>query len=75
MFSFRINTYRIHLKILRNRKFYRTSIDSHQINVKTLIQGMLSWWKDDLWALLYIIANGACPSGTEKKRLRHETDR
>ena len=31
---------------------------------------------DDLWAvMLYTIANGACPSGTERKRLRQEMDR
>ena len=60
-------------------QFYRISIDSHQMDVKFLIQGMfkmLSPSKDDLWAvMLYINATGACPSGTERNRLRQETDR
>ena len=32
-------------------QFYRISIDSHQIDVKSLIQGLLSLSKDYLWAL------------------------
>ena len=43
------------------------------MDVKSLIQGTLSPSKDDLWALLYTITNGACQSGTV--RLRQETDR
>ena len=56
--------FRIHLKILWNHKFYRISLHSHQIDVKSLIQGTLSRSKDDLLAaMLYTIANGACQSG------------
>ena len=33
------SAFRIHLKILQNHKFYRGSIDSHQMDVKSLIQG------------------------------------
>ena len=67
---------RIHLKILQNHKFYRISLDSHQMDVKSLVQGMLSWSKDDLRAvMLYTIANGVGLSGTERNRLRQETDR
>ena len=57
------------LKILRNHKFYRTSRDSHQMDAKSLVQGILSLSKDDLWALLYTIANGSCPSGTETEEV------
>ena len=36
----------------------------------------LSPSKDDMWAvMLYTNANGACLSGTERKRLRQEKDR
>ena len=64
------------LRILRNHKFYRISRDSPQMDVKSLIQGTLSPSKDDLWAvMLYTNANGACPSGTERTRLRQEMAR
>ena len=62
-------------QILWNHKYYRISLDSHQMDVKSLIQGTLSPSKDDLWALFYTITNDACPLGTEIKRLRQETDR
>ena len=66
----------IHLKILRNHKYYRTNQDSHQMDDRFLIQGTLSRSKDDLWAvMLCTIANGACQSGTQRKRLRREMDR
>ena len=62
------------LKILRNHKFYRISLDSHQMDVKSLIQGTLSLSKDDLLAVMvYTIANGAYLSGTERNTLRQET--
>ena len=52
--SFRIWTLysasRVHLKILRNQKFYRIGLASHQMDVIALIQGMLSLLKDELWA-------------------------
>ena len=52
------------------------SQDFHQMDVKSLIQGPLSRSKDDLWAvILYSLASGAYPSGTERKRLRREADR
>ena len=78
--SFRIwpmySAFHVHLKILRNHRFYRMCLDSHQTDVKSLIQGTLSWSKGDLWVVvLYTNANGACPSGTERKRLRQEMDR
>ena len=54
-----------HLKILRNHKFYRICIDSHQMDVKSLNKGKLSL--SDLWTLVsYTIANGACLSETER---------
>ena len=57
-------------------QFYRVSLDSHQMDIKSLIKGTLSMSKDDLWVVMfYTIANGACQSGTERKRLRQETDR
>ena len=58
-----------HLKILRNHKFYKLSLESQQMGVRSLIQpfqGTLSWSKDDLWAVL-LYTNGACESGTERK--------
>ena len=52
------------------------SIDSHQMDDKSLIQGTLSQSKDNVWAvMLCTIANDACQSGTERKRLRQEMDR
>ena len=70
------HVFRIYLKILQNHKFYRISLDSHQVAVKPLIQGTLSPSKDDLSVvMLYTNASGACPSGTERKRLRQEMDR
>ena len=70
------HVFRIHLKILRNHNFYRISLDSHQMDVKSLIQGTLSRSKDDFVSvMLCTIANGACLSGTERKRLRQETGR
>ena len=59
------HVFHIHLKILWNHKFYRISLDSHQMNVKSLIQGMLSSSKDDLWAVM-LFANGDCLSRTER---------
>ena len=57
-------------------QFYRVSLDSHQMDIKSLIKGTLSMSKDDLWVVMfYTNANGACQSGTERKRLRQETDR
>ena len=56
--------------------FYRICLDPHQMDVKSLIQGTLSPSQDDLWAVvLYTITNDACQSGTERKRLKQETDR
>ena len=70
------SAFRIHLKILQNHKFYRICLDSQQMDVKSLIQGTLSWSTDDLWAVtVYTNANGACQSGTERMRLRQEMDR
>ena len=58
----------IHLKILRNHRFYRISIDSHQIDFKSLIQGTLAFSEVDLCAVTaYTNTNGACQSGTEKE--------
>ena len=46
------------------------------MDVKSLTEGTLSLSKDDLRAVvLYTNANGVCQSGTERKRLRQETDR
>ena len=49
-------------------------LDFHQMDVKSLIHCTLSRSKDDLWVVM-LYTNGACPSGTERKRLRQETDR
>ena len=46
------HVFRIRLKILRNHKFYRISIDSHQMDVKSLIQCTLLPSKDDLWVVV-----------------------
>ena len=49
--------FHIHLKIL----------DSHQMDVKSLIQGMLSPTKDDLCAVMLATnANGACQGQREE---------
>ena len=73
------HVFHIHLKILQNHRFYRISLDSHQIHVKSLIQGTLAWSKDILWVVVLYTnggsANGACQSGTERNRLRQEMDR
>ena len=46
------------------------------MDVKSFNKGTLLPAKDDLRAvMLYTITNGACPSGTERKRLKQETDR
>ena len=67
--SFRIWTmysaFLIHLRILRIHKFYWINcIDSPQMDFKFLIQGTVS-----------LMPNGACLSGTERKRLSRESDR
>ena len=69
------HVFRIHLIILWNHKYYRISLDSHQMSrMSRLIQGTLSRSKDDLFVVV-LYTNGACPSGTERKRLRQEMDR
>ena len=45
------------------------------MDVKSLIQNTLSESKYDLWVvMLYTNANSACQSGTERQRLRQETE-
>ena len=51
------SAFRIDLKILWNHKSYRICIDSHRMDGRSLIQGMSSPSKDDLWALLYTIGD------------------